>query len=274
VPIGYHGRASTVQASGTVFRWPWGQIKAPDASEPVLAPTARLDIELELGVFISRGNDQGSPVRIADAEDHVFGLTLFNGWSARDIQGWEYQPLVPFRSKSFASTVSPWMVTLEALAPFRKAFTRPAQDPRPLPYLTSAANSEHGAFDIGMEVVLQTAKMAADGIAGEVISRSNFAEAAYWTVAQLVTHHTVNGCELRSGDLFGTGTLSGPTKSQSGSMLELTTGGKNPIRLANGETRGFLLDGDTIILRAACEAQGYRRIGFGECRGTVMLACE
>ena len=270
VPIGYHGRASTLQASGTAFRRPMGQVKAPDAAQPVLAPSARLDIELELGVFIGRGNEQGAPVRMADAEAHVFGITLFNDWSARDIQGWEYQPLGPFLSKNFASTVSPWMVTLEALEPFRQPFVRAAGEPDPLPYLDSADNRARGAMNIQMEVVLQTARMAREGHAGDVISRSNFAEAAYWTVAQLVTHHTVNGCALRAGDLFGSGTLSGPGKSQSGSLLELTTGGKNPITLSNGERRGFLEDGDTVVLRAWCEREGARRIGFGECRGTVL----
>lgn len=270
VPIGYHGRASTLQASGTPFHRPMGQVKPADATAPVLAPSARLDIELELGIFIARPNAQGVPVRIGDAEDHVFGMTLFNDWSARDIQSWEYQPLGPFLSKNFASTVSPWMVTLEALEPFRQPFRRPPGDPDPLPYLDSADNRARGAFDIRMEVVLQTARMAQEGHAGDVISRSNFAEAAYWTVAQLVTHHTVNGCALRAGDLFGTGTLSGPDKAQSGSLLELTTGGKNPITLSNGERRAFLEDGDTIILRAYCEREGSRRIGFGECRGTVL----
>lgn len=270
VPIGYHGRASTLLASGADFRRPLGQVKAPDAAQPVLAPTAKLDLELELGIFVGRPNVLGHPVRMQDAEAHVFGLTLFNDWSARDIQGWEYQPLGPFLSKNFASTVSPWMVTLEALAPFRQAFQRPAGEPDPLPYLDSSDNRAHGAIGIQMEVVLQTSRMAQAGHAGDVISRSNFSEAAYWTVAQLVAHHTVNGCALRAGDLFGTGTLSGADKGQSGSLLELTTGGKNPITLSNGERRGFLEDGDTIILRAYCEREGARRIGFGECRGTVL----
>ena len=270
VPIGYHGRASTLQPSGASFRRPMGQVKAPDAALPVLAPSARLDIELELGIFVGRGNDQGAPVRIADAEAHVFGITLFNDWSARDIQSWEYQPLGPFLSKNFASTVSPWMVTLEALEPFRQPFMRAAGEPDPLPYLDSADNRARGAIGIQMEVMLQTARMAREGHAGDVISRSNFAEAAYWTVAQLVTHHTVNGCSLRAGDLFGSGTLSGPDRTQAGSLLELTSGGKQPILLSTGERRGFLEDGDTVILRAYCERDGARRIGFGECRGTVL----
>ena len=270
VPIGYHGRASTLQASGSSFHRPMGQAKAPDAAQPVLAPSARLDIELELGIFVGQPNAQGVPVRMQDAEQHLFGITLFNDWSARDIQGWEYQPLGPFLSKNFASTVSPWMVTMEALEPFRRPFARAAGEPDPLPYLDCADNRARGAIGIQMEVVLQTARMARQGHAGDVISRSNFAEAAYWTAAQLVAHHTVNGCALRAGDLFGSGTLSGPTREQSGSLLELTTGGKHPITLSNGERRGFLEDGDTIVLRAYCEREGARRIGFGECRGTVL----
>lgn len=270
VPIGYHGRASTINASGTAFHRPRGQTKAPDAAEPAVNPSARLDFELELGIFIGAPNAQGAPITIEDAEDHVFGITLFNDWSARDIQGWEYQPLGPFLSKNFASTVSPWMVTLEALEPFRKAWTRPDGDPRPLPYLDSPANSERGAIDIQLEVWLQTAQMAQAGHAGDCISRSNFADAAYWTVAQLVAHHTVNGCALAGGDLFGSGTLSGPRPEQAGSLLELTVGGKQPLTLSTGETRTFLQDGDSIVLRGFCKRDGARRIGFGECRGTVL----
>jgi fumarylacetoacetase len=270
VPIGYHGRASTVNASGTAFHRPRGQTKAPDAQEPAVNPSARLDFELELGIFIGAGNPQGAPIPIGEAEDHVFGITLFNDWSARDIQGWEYQPLGPFLSKSFASTVSPWLVTLEALAPFRKPWTRPEGDPRPLPYLDAPANSAQGAFDIELEVWLQTAKMREAGHAGDCISRSNFADAAYWTVAQLVAHHTVNGCALQPGDLFGSGTLSGPRPEQAGSLLELTAGGKQPLALSNGEQRTFLQDGDSIVLKGFCRRDGFRRIGFGECRGTVL----
>jgi fumarylacetoacetase len=272
VPIGYHGRASTIQPSGAAFHRPLGQVKAPDAAEPAVQPSARLDFELELGIFVGAPNAQGQAIPIARAEDHVFGIALFNDWSARDIQGWEYQPLGPFLSKNFASTVSPWMVTLEALEPFRRPWTRPEGDPRPLPYLDDADNSARGAFDIGLEVWLQTARMAAEGHGGDCISRSGFAEAAYWTVAQLVAHHTVNGCRLESGDLLGSGTLSGPRPEQAGSLLELTLGGKQPLRLSNGETRAFLEDGDTVILRAHCERPGFRRIGFGECRGTVLPA--
>jgi fumarylacetoacetase len=270
VPIGYHGRASTVQASGHAFPRPSGQLKGPNDAAPRLAPTQRLDIELELGIFIGRPNAAGRPIDIDEAEAHVFGLTLFNDWSARDIQAWEYQPLGPFLSKSFASTTSPWLVTLEALAPFRKAFGRASYEPQPLPYLDSADNRGHGAFDIDLEVWLQTSAMREAGQQGVRISRSNFAEAAYWTVAQLVAHHTVNGCNLNTGDLFGSGTLSGPHPEQAGSLLELTEGGTKPITLANGEQRAFLLDGDSVTLRGHCQREGFRRIGFGPCTATVL----
>jgi len=207
-----------------------------------------------------------------EAENHVFGLCLLNDWSARDIQAWEYQPLGPFLSKNFASTISPWIVTLEALAPYRTAFTRHDADPQPLPYLSSEANHRAGVINIDLDVLLHTARMREAGQAPEIISRSNFAEAAYWTVAQLVAHHTVGGCSLSAGDLFGSGTLSGPRPDQAGSLLELTAGGKQAIMLANGEQRTFLQDGDSIVLRGACQRAGYRRIGFGECAGTVLPA--
>ena len=271
VPIGYHGRASSILASGASFRRPNGQLKAPDAEAPRLAPCARLDYELELGMIVGRPNALGDPVSMAQAEEHVFGLALFNDWSARDIQGWEYQPLGPFLSKNFASTLSPWIVTMEALAPYRAPFMRPADDPQPLSYLDSSANRAHGAIDIELEVWLQTAQMRKDGHAGERLSCSNYKD-AYWTVAQLVTHHTVNGCNLASGDLFGSGTLSGPLPEQGGSLMELSQGGKRAMTFANGESRTWLQDGDSIILRAYCQRDGFRRIGFGECRGTVMPA--
>ena len=270
VPIGYHGRSSTLNVTGTSFARPFGQIKAPDAEVPVLQPTARLDFELELGIVIGQGNAQGSPVTMEAAEDHVFGLTLFNDWSARDIQAWEYQPLGPFLSKSFASTLSPWIVSLEALEPFRRAFKRPEGDPEPLAYLNSTQNSLKGAFDVQLEVLIQTRAMREAGLPFERMSYSNFTEAAYWTVAQMVTHHTVNGCALRPGDLFGSGTLSGPKPEQAGSLLELTQGGKQHITLSNGETRTFLQDGDSIALKGWCERPGAKRIGFGECIGTVL----
>jgi len=236
----------------------------------VLQPTQRLDYELELGIVIGRPNAMGEPISIEAAEDHVLGLTLLNDWSARDLQPWEYQPLGPFLSKNFATTMSPWVVTLEALAPFRRPFERPAGDPQPLPYLDSPANRASGAFDVQLEVWLQTSKMREAHHPGDRLAASNFADAAYWTVAQLVTHHTVNGCALSNGDVFGTGTLSGPRPEQAGSLIELTEGGKRPLSLSSGEQRTFLEDGDTVILRAACERAGHRRIGFGECRGTVL----
>ena len=270
VPIGYHGRASTVMPSGHAFMRPQGQLMGPNDTMPRLGPTRRLDLELEVGIFIGRPNPMGEPIPIERAEQHVFGLTLFNDWSARDIQAWEYQPLGPFLAKNFASTTSPWIVTLEALAPFRKAFARAAGEPQPLPYLDSADNREHGAFDVGLEVWLQTAAMREAGQTGDRIATSNFADAAYWSVAQLVTHHTVGGCALNSGDLFGSGTLSGALPEQAGSLLELSQGGKKPITLSNGEQRTFLLDGDTLTLRGSCAREGYRRIGFGDCSATVL----
>lgn len=269
VPIGYHGRSSTLNASGTSFPRPLGQVKGPQDDAPSLRATARLDFELEIGVVIGQGNTQGQRISIAHAEDHVFGLTLFNDWSARDIQAWEYQPLGPFLSKNFASTLSPWIVTLEALTPFRQAFRRGAGEPQPLPYLSSPTNSLQGAFDVKLEVLIQTEAMRQAGLPFERLSYSNFSEAAYWTVAQLVTHHTVNGCALQPGDLFGSGTLSGPKPEQAGSLLELTQGGKQAIALSNGETRTFLQDGDSIALKGWCEKPGAVRIGFGECVATV-----
>ncbi|SCK61755.1 fumarylacetoacetate hydrolase [Variovorax sp. HW608] len=272
VPIGYHGRASSIAVSGQRFKRPQGQTRAPDAAEPVFGPSKRLDYELELGFIVGRGNALGEPVAMVEAEQHLFGVTLFNDWSARDLQAWEYQPLGPFLSKNFASTMSPWIVTMEALAPFRAKFERPAGDPQPLPYLDSPANRESGALDITLEVWLQTAKMREAGEPAVRLTRGNTAEAAYWTPAQLVAHHTVNGCNLQPGDLFGSGTLSGPTQDQSGSLLELTVGGKQPITLPNGERRSFLEDGDTLTLRGYCERAGAVRIGLGEVSGTVLAA--
>ncbi|MEK8031742.1 fumarylacetoacetase [Ideonella sp. DXS29W] len=274
VPIGYHGRASSIGVSGQHFHRPWGQTRpatAPEGSAPNFGPSRRLDYELELGIFMGQPNALGEPVSVEQAEEHVFGLSLFNDWSARDIQGWEYQPLGPFLAKNFASTVSPWIVTLDALAPFRLPFRRPEGDPAPLPYLDSSANRDQGAIDITLEVWLQTAAMREAGHAGDRLSTSNYAD-AYWTVAQLVAHHTVNGCNLQSGDLLGSGTLSGPKPEQGGSLLELSQGGKQALTLSNGEQRSFLEDGDTVILKAYCERAGARRIGFGECRGTVLPA--
>ena len=271
VPIGYHGRASSIGVSGQSFARPKGQLKAPDAEVPVLAPSKRVDMELELGIFVGQGNASGDAVPMSSAEDHVFGMCLLNDWSARDIQGWEYQPLGPFLSKNFATTVSPWVVTLEALAPYRVPFVRPAQDPQPLPYLDSAANRTQGAFDIQLQVGLLTPKMRQAGLGDASICRTSYRH-AYWTVAQMVTHHTVNGCNLQPGDLLGSGTLSGPTLDQAGALIELTTGGKNPLPLPNGETRVFLEDGDSVVLRGWCEKPGAARIGFGACWGTVLPA--
>jgi fumarylacetoacetase len=271
VPIGYHGRASSIGVSGQRFRRPQGQTKAPDAAEPSFGPSKRLDYELELGWFVGQGNAQGEPIDMGAADAHLFGVTLFNDWSARDIQAWEYQPLGPFLSKNFASTVSPWLVTTEALAPFRAAFERPAEDPQPLPYLDSEANRAQGAFDIELEVLLQTAKMREAGEAPVRLSRTNTKRAAYWTPAQLIAHHTVNGCNLQPGDLLGSGTLSGPEASEAGSLMELSGGGKKPIPLPNGEERTFLEDGDTLVMRGWCERAGAVRIGLSECVGTVVV---
>jgi len=272
VPIGYHGRASSIRVSGHDFRRPWGQTKAPDAAAPTLGPTRRLDYELELGVVVGVPNELGEPVSIEEADEHLFGLTLLNDWSARDIQAWEYQPLGPFLSKNFATTLSPWIVTAEALRPFRApAFARPPDDPAPLPYLDSRANREQGAIEVELQVWLQTSRMSDDDTPPLMLSRSNSRD-AYWTTAQLIAHHTVNGCNLAAGDMLGSGTLSGPNPDEGGSLLELTMGGTAPLRLPNGETRTFLEDGDTVILRGYCDKSGYRRIGFGECRATVRPA--
>ncbi|WP_076998986.1 fumarylacetoacetase [Variovorax sp. KK3] len=269
VPIGYHGRASSIGISGQRFRRPQGQTKAPDAKTPSFGPSKRLDYELELGFLVGQGNALGQPIPIAQAEAHLFGVTLLNDWSARDIQAWEYQPLGPFLSKNFASTLSPWIVTMEALAPFRAPFARPAGDPQPLPYLDAPVNSAAGALDIVLEVLLQTAKMREAGEAPVRLTRGNVRDAAYWTAAQLITHHTVNGCNLQPGDLLGSGTLSGPKPDEAGSLLELTLGGKQQVELPNGERRSFLEDGDTLILRGFCEREGAVRIGLGEVSGTV-----
>ncbi len=271
VPIGYHGRASSVIVSGQDFHRPRGQVRAPDADAPVVKPSARMDIELELAVFIGQGNALGDPIGIDAAEEHIFGLALFNDWSARDIQPWEYQPLGPFLSKNFASSVSPWVVTLEALAPYRAPFTRPAADPQPLPYLASAAHSASGGFDIQLEALIETPKMRQTRSAPARLALTNYRH-AYWSAAQMVAHHTVNGCNLQAGDLLGTGTLSGPTLDAACALIELTSGGKNPIRLPNGEQRTWVEDGDTISLRGWCEKPGAARIGFGECVGTVLPA--
>ncbi len=269
MPIAYHGRASSIGVSGQEFRRPHGQVMPRGAERPQVAPSARLDFELEVGILIGTGNGLGSPIPIAQAEEHVFGLCLLNDWSARDVQAWEYQPLGPFLAKSFASTISPWVVTLEALAPYRLPWTRPAEDPQPLPYLDCEPLRTRGALDLQLEVALETAAMRAAGAAPQPLARTNFRH-SYWAIAQMVAHHTVNGCNLEPGDLFGSGTQSGPTPEQAGSLLELTEGGKRPLRLTGGETRTFLEDGDRVILRGWCERPGCARIGFGEASGTVL----
>jgi fumarylacetoacetase len=271
VPIGYHGRSSTLGVSGQSFKRPRGQLSAPDAKAPELAPSRRMDYELEVGIFIGVGNELGEPIGIETAEQHVFGLCLLNDWSSRDIQSWEYQPLGPFLSKNFATTLSPWIVTTEALAPYRTAWHRGADDPEPLPYLDSEANRERGALDLRLEVAIETQQMRERRAPPARLSCTSYRH-AYWTFAQLVTHHTVNGCSLRPGDLFGSGTLSGPAAEEAGSLLELTKGGKERLDLGDGETRTFLEDGDAVIFRGWCEREGAVRIGFGEVRGTVLPA--
>ncbi|MBC3869625.1 fumarylacetoacetase [Undibacterium oligocarboniphilum] len=271
IPIGYHGRASSVGVSGQTFRRPLGQTKPPAADNPVFGPAKRMDYELEVGIFIGRGNPLGDSIPVQNAESHVFGLCLLNDWSARDLQAWEYQPLGPFLAKNFATTISPWIVTLEALAPYRLAWTRNAADPQPMTYLDDAQLRASGAFDIQLEVLLQTAKMRGEGVPAQRLSLSNFCH-SYWTVSQLVAHHTVNGCNLNPGDLLGSGTQSGPAPEEAGSLLELTEGGKKPLTLQNGEQRTFMEDGDTVILRGWAQRAGLPRIGFGEVAGTLLPA--
>jgi fumarylacetoacetase len=263
IPIAYHGRASSIVLSGTPVYRPQGQILAGDA--PVYAPSRMLDYELELGAFLGPGNPMGQPIPIAHAEDHLFGVCLLNDWSARDIQSWEYQPLGPFLAKNFATSISPWIVTLDALEPFRSSVPpRPAGDPQPLPHLQGSGD---GAFGITLEVWLRSAKMPAP----TRVSRSDFAS-LYWTLSQMIAHHTSNGCPLRPGDLIGSGTVSGPEKQNQGCLLELTRRGADPLSLPSGETRSFLEDADEVILRGWCEASGFRRIGLGECRGLILPA--
>jgi fumarylacetoacetase len=270
VPIGYHGRASSIGVSGQQFRRPVGQTRAPGATVPAFGPCKRLDYELEVGIFIGGGNALGDTIAIGQAEQAVFGLCLLNDWSARDLQAWEYQPLGPFLAKNFASTISPWVVTLEALAPYRASWQRDAADPQPLPYLDGPGLREGGAFDVQLEVRIESGAMRAAGTPAERVSLSNFRH-SYWTVSQLVTHHTVNGCNLQPGDLLGSGTQSGPDAAEAGSLLELTAGGKQTISVG-GEARTFLEDGDSVVMRGWAEAAGRPRIGFGEVRGTVLPA--
>jgi fumarylacetoacetase len=268
VPIGYHGRASSIVVSGSDVRRPSGQLKPTQAEEPEFGPARSLDYELEVGIFIGAGNKQGQPIPIAEAEQHVFGLCLLNDWSARDIQSWEYQPLGPFLAKNFATSISPWIVPIEALEPYRVAVAdRAADDPAPLPYLSA---SSLGAFDVHLDVLLQTQRMRASAIPAERVSRGNLKD-LYWSIAQLVTHHASNGCNLRPGDLLGTGTISGPEQGSEGCLLEMKHRGE-PLSLPAGETRTFLQDGDTVIFRAYAQREGMPRIGFGECSGTLLPA--
>ena len=270
VPIGYHGRASSIVIDGTNVHRPKGQIKPPDATEPVFGPSRSLDYELEAGIFIGSGNPLGQPIPIAEAEQHIFGLCLVNDWSARDIQSWEYQPLGPFLAKNFATTISPWIVTMEALAPYRVApAVRPRGDPGALLYLT-ADSSLIGAIDLTLEVLLQSEKMRQAGIAPQQLSSGNLRD-LYWTPAQLVTHHASGGCNLRSGDLLATGTISGPEQGSEGCLLEMKHRSE-PLRLPTGETRTFLEDGDEVIFRGFCQRPGLPRIGFGECTGRIVPA--
>jgi len=271
LPLAYHGRASSIRVSGYDVARPVGQVLPPGAVRPELAATRRLDYELEVGVFVGCGNELGRSVPLAHAEAHVFGLCLLNDWSARDIQAWEYQPLGPFLAKNFATTVSPWVVTLEALAPFRAPWSRPAGEPPPLAYLDDGALRAAGAIDIQLEAWLDSARMRAANLGPQRLSHARFRD-SWWTVAQMLAHHTVNGCNLNPGDLFGSGTQSGPQPTEGGSLLELSGGGRQPITLAGGETRTFLEDGDRVTLRGWCERPGYARIGFGEAVGTVLPA--
>ncbi|MDQ3088719.1 MAG: fumarylacetoacetase, partial [Acidobacteriota bacterium] len=272
IPIGYHGRASSIVVSGTDITRPKGQNRSDAEQPPVYIPCKNLDYEMEVGFFVGQGNNLSETIPIERAEEHIFGLCLVNDWSARDIQAWEYQPLGPFLAKSFATTVSPFVVTMEALAPFRvPAFERDSQDPQPLDYLSDETNQKFGGIDLKLEVYLQTAKMRDENIAPHFLSRSNMKD-LYWTIGQMLTHHASNGCNLQTGDLIATGTVSGREKTERGCLLEMTWRGTEPLELPNGETRRFLEDGDQVIMKGFCEREGFRRIGFGECRGRILPA--
>jgi fumarylacetoacetase len=265
LPIGYHGRSSSVVVSGNRVRRPSGQLKAADGTAPAFGPSRRLDYEAELGFVIGPGNPLGKPIGIGRALDHLFGAVLLNDWSARDIQAWEYQPLGPFLGKSFATTISPWVVTMDALAPYRcAAFRRAPGDPQPLPYLHDETDQLEGGLAVEVEMHLRSPKMKAPAR----LSCGNFRD-SYWTVAQMVAHHSSNGCNLRPGDLLGSGTISGASPDSLGSMMELTQGGRQALPLPGGETRTFLQDGDEIIQRGRCSREGYASIGFGEAAGVV-----
>ena len=273
LPIAYHGRASTVVASGTPFHRPMGQSKAPQAASPSYGPCARLDFELEMGILVGQGNSMGAPIHLQDAESHIFGMCLLNDWSARDHQFWEMNPLGPFLGKNFCTSISPWVVTMEALAPFRvPAAERPASEPQPLPYLDSPDNRALGGIDVQLSVGIESEQHRASKLPPSVVSRTSFRH-QYWTPAQMVTQHTVGGCNLLPGDLLGTGTISGPTPDQAGAIVELSRGGTVDVALSQtGEVRRFLADGDCVVLSGWCEREGAARIGFGECRGTVLPA--
>jgi len=272
IPIGYHGRASSIVISGTDIKRPQGQNRSDAEKPPVFVPCKNLDYEMELGFFVGQGNEMGRPIPIADAESHIFGVCLVNDWSARDIQAWEYQPLGPFLAKNFATTISPYVVTMEALAPFRtKAFERDADDPQPLGYLNDDENKKLGGLDINLEVYIQTEKMRIENIEPHLLSRSNTKD-LYWTIGQMLAHHASNGCNLQTGDLMATGTVSGKERSERGCLLELTWRGTEPLELPSGEQRRFLEDGDEVIMKGFCEREGFRRIGLGECRGRILPA--
>ncbi len=269
IPIGYHGRASSVVISSTPVKRPSGQTNPNDAPNPIFGKSNSLDYELELGAFVAQGNTLGEPVNIDDAERYLFGLCLVNDWSARDIQRWEYQPLGPFLAKSFATSISPFVVTMEALAPFRvPAFEREPGDPQPLPYLQSDDTKNSGGINLNLEVFLSSQKMREENLAPLKLSRGN-ARDLYWTMSQMLTHHASNGCNLQAGDLIASGTISGAAKNSLGSLIELTWRGTEPLNLPNGEVRKFLEDGDEIIMTGSCEREGFRRIGFGNCRGII-----
>jgi len=272
LPLAYHGRASSVVASGAPVSRPAGQIKPSREGPPGFAVSRSLDYELEVGMFIGPGNNLGDPIPIEKAEGHIFGFCLLNDWSARDLQAWESQPLGPFLSKSFATTISPWIVTAEALRPFRvPPFARTAGDPTPLGYLESVQDQQRGAIDITLEAYLVSQKMRRQGLPPLMLSQSQFRD-LYWTPGQLIAHHSSNGCNLRPGDLFGSGTVSGPTETSLGCLLELTERGARPIELPTGERRSFLEDGDEVIFRGKCKREGAGSIGFGECRGSIAPA--
>lgn len=274
IPIAYHGRASSVVVSGTPFKRPMGQAMPPGAAAPVYGPCRRLDYELELGFYIGPGNAMGTPIPIAEAEDHIFGMCLLNDWSARDHQFWEMNPLGPFLGKNFCTTVSPWIVTMEALAPYRVPFAHPADEPQPLAYLSSTDNSARGGVDVQLEVRIESRQHRERGVPPDRLSATSFRH-QYWTIAQMVAQHSVGGCNLQPGDLLGTGTISGPTPDQAGAIVELSLGGSRSIPLpGTGEARTFLEDGDAIILRGWCGKPGAARIGFGENRGEVLPAAE